>query len=416
MQKPIFVFYCLLIFATPNVFAQSQDELILWENQSFTQPQSCELSVSQENLNSIESPMLDGVISPYFPSFSFNETLVPLNNSLWKIVSEDKALVKARCGNQDNLYIVEVTPEDPSYEYLYVALSAENLNEIDQLHRQALELKEASSRDIPSFLSDFEAFNGEFDYVVCTSSSSLNVRDDSLDKVLFQAKRYESVKEFQSFGSDEQEKVIGGKTYTFSRMQFPENSNREGWVANDFIALRSECPGAPLVSKPIDPTGWIFPTSQRPSSSYLSGARAFGARRGGGTRSHAACDLYRVRNEDVVSVTSGKVIRGLYSFYQGTYAIEVKHSDSRVARYGEITGQSVSGVKLNQYVSTGQTIGYVGKVNSGCCTPMLHFELYSGKGSGSLTTSGNKFRRRWDLLDPTSDLLNWELHTFGESY
>jgi hypothetical protein len=44
---------------------------------------------------------------------------------------------------------------------------------------------------------------------------------------------------------------------------------------------------------------------------------------------------------------------------------------------------------------------------------MLHFELYSGKEPGALTTRKNKpYQRRADLLDPTAllDRLAWLLH------
>ena len=143
--------------------------------------------------------------------------------------------------------------------------------------------------------------------------------------------------------------------------------------------------------------------------------RAFEASRSGGRR-HAACDLYRTTNEAAVSVAAGKVVRSQYYFYQGTYAIEVEHVGGKVARYGEITGKSASGTGINQYVKAGQTIGYIGKVNSGCCTPMLHFEIYSGTADGDLTRSGNKFNRRSDLLDPSPYLRDWERAKFGTSY
>jgi murein DD-endopeptidase MepM/ murein hydrolase activator NlpD len=118
----------------------------------------------------------------------------------------------------------------------------------------------------------------------------------------------------------------------------------------------------------------------------------------------------------VVSVNSGKVIRAPYYFYQGTYALEVKHSDGKVVRYGEITGKKPTGVTLNSALTAGQVVVYVGKVNSGCCTPMLHFEMYAGTATGALTTSGNKFNRRSDLMDPTTYLSTWEKAKFGVSY
>ena len=75
--------------------------------------------------------------------------------------------------------------------------------------------------------------------------------------------------------------------------------------------------------------------------------------------------------------------------------------------YGEITGKVAAGIRGGAPVSMGQVVGYMGKVSSGCCNPMLHFELYSGARTGSLS-GGGKFRRRADLLDPTQYLRRWQ--------
>ena len=138
----------------------------------------------------------------------------------------------------------------------------------------------------------------------------------------------------------------------------------------------------------------------------------FKARRGGGTRSHAACDLYRYKDEPILSVAPGVVLRGLYYFYQGTYALEVRHSGGFIVRYGELTGKKEIGVSNGKKVKMGQRVGYMGKVNSNCCRPMLHFELFKGTKSGSLSQKGNKFQRRSDLLDPTHYLQKWESGKF----
>lgn len=282
--------------------------------------------------------------------------------------------------------------------------------------------------------SGLPATTGSLDYVVCTSGASLNVRDQSLNRVLFTVSKYATTIPVQSFGTDRIEKVINGVTYTYINVQFPDrpSTSNRGWVADAYVRLRSECAGAPAPTVPQTPeigevvddgansgtalSSWTFPLLKRPSSSYKTGARKFMASRSGGTRLHAACDLYRVKDEAVVSSSAGKVIRSRYYFYEGTYALEVKHSDGKVVRYGEITGKAAPGTTANSLLKLGQTIGYVGKVNSGCCTPMLHFEMYAGTKTGSLTQSGNKFQRRSDLMDPTSYLATWEKAKFGTSY
>lgn len=283
---------------------------------------------------------------------------------------------------------------------------------------------QGAALDIPDGI---EIQNGLLDYVVCIDGSALNVRDESLNRVLFTVPRHATAKPVQSFGIDRFSKVIDGVNYTFIKSDFPlaNGTPRVGWVAEKYILPRSQCAGAtqntpPVFTTPTTPSaptasGWTFPTILRPSSSYREAQRRFGAARSGG-RLHAACDLYRVTNEQAVAINGGTVIRDKYYFYEGTYALEIKHTDGKVARYGEITGQNAPNVATNKSVTTGQTIGYIGKVNSGCCTPMLHFELYSGSLTGSLTQGGNGYQRRQDLIDPTNLLMDWEKAKFGQSH
>ncbi len=256
--------------------------------------------------------------------------------------------------------------------------------------------------------------------LVCTGSRSLNVRDESLNKVLFKVKLGEEVKVFQGWSAKEIKKVINGTEYTFNKVEFPnreESDEKIGYVATTFLKASDDCPylenGRIVRNENTQITGindrkcCDFPTMKKPTHSYSTGMRSFGSRRGGGSRSHAACDLYRYKNEPMKSVAPGKVISNLYKFYQGTYAIEVEHSGGFVVRYGELTGYRASGVRKNSRVKMGQRLGKIGKVNSNCCRPMLHFELYSGNRRGSLTRKSGRYRRRADLMNPTSYLNKW---------
>lgn len=100
-----------------------------------------------------------------------------------------------------------------------------------------------------------------------------------------------------------------------------------------------------------------------------------------------------------MAVADGEVIRNPYYFYSGTYALEVRHTGGFVVRYGEIS-TAAQGVSAGSSVARGQVIAFVGKLESG--SSMLHFEMYAGTASGSLTVRGNPpYQRRSDLLDPT---------------
>lgn len=286
-------------------------------------------------------------------------------------------------------------------------------------------IKENNSTALISKTTPFE-IKGTFEDVVCVPSDTLNVRNEKLNKVLFKSHNGEKVKKFQSFEPEEKEITLDGIVYNFIRVQFSDREAKdktEGWVASRYIKKKSECKYLKSeedinVVKDIEITGLDdpkcceFPTVKSPTHSYTSGMRKFKANRGGGTRSHAACDLYRYKDEPILSVAPGIVIRNLYYFYQGTYALEIRHSGGFIARYGELTGKKENGVSNGKKVKMGQRVGYMGKVNSNCCRPMLHFELFKGTGKGSLSQQGNKFRRRSDLLDPTYYLQKWESGKF----
>jgi len=146
----------------------------------------------------------------------------------------------------------------------------------------------------------------------------------------------------------------------------------------------------------------VFPLRKRPSESYKDFGRGFRSQRSGG-RLHAACDLLAERGTEILAIEDGKVIEGPYYFYEGTYALEVKHASGEVVRYGEILQTVPRGISPGARVSKGQVIAYVGQLNSG--DSMLHFEMYKGTANGGLTDVDRwPFQRRSDLMDPTSFL------------
>ena len=144
---------------------------------------------------------------------------------------------------------------------------------------------------------------------------------------------------------------------------------------------------------------FIFPLRARPTLSYKSGGREFRANRSGGTRKHAACDLIAPKGTEILAMEDGQVIQSPYFFYEGTYALEIKHVSGMVVRYGEISQTVPAGITAGAKVSQGQVIARVGQLTSG--NSMLHLEIYQGTKTGPLTQSGNEFKRRSDLVDPT---------------
>ena len=169
----------------------------------------------------------------------------------------------------------------------------------------------------------------------------------------------------------------------------------------------------PVASAPADGQ-FFFPFKENdlPTQDWIQGIRCFGARRSGGNRAHAGCDLYAPVGTTIHAITSGVVTLGPYLFYAGTFALEVDHG-SFLARYGEI--QKAAFVKAGDRVEAGQPIARVGKL-IGMKNSMLHLELYDKSASGPLTvknkstkrtSKGIPFMRRSDLINPTDKLNLW---------
>lgn len=270
----------------------------------------------------------------------------------------------------------------------------------------------------------------EEENVLCIPNDKINIRDESLDNVLFQAVTGEVVQVFQSYNEEDNiiTRDIGGIEYSFVKVKFTNREEKDqiiGRVAKRFVFPKSKCkyieqPKDTVDKSKLSITGLgdkmccDFPTIKKVTHPFTTGMRRFNANRGNGTRKHAACDLYRTKDEPIVSVAPGKVVRDLYYFYQGTYALEVVHEGGFVVRYGELTGKRIEGLKSGSSVKMGDRLGYIGVVNSNCCLPMLHFEMFKGDKKGPLSTSGNKYQRRSDLMDPTFYLQKWEGMTFND--
>lgn len=158
----------------------------------------------------------------------------------------------------------------------------------------------------------------------------------------------------------------------------------------------------------------FFPFTKVPQLDWTHDIRRFGARRSGGARAHAACDLYFPVGTTIHAITSGTVRDDPREFYQGTDALEIDHG-SFIARYGEIKKGS-STLRKGDRVSPGQPIAQVGKLNK-ITNSMLHLELYDKTADGPLTVKNNStkkdangvpFMRRRDLIDPTEKLNEWK--------
>ena len=188
--------------------------------------------------------------------------------------------------------------------------------------------------------------------VICVEQGTTSVYDQSIAKVLFKADPLEKLKIFQGWGNNSVTKKVRGKNVKYDKVQIASRStNNVGWIDSTLIKTAGNCPfikssdqsaTEPTIPPALRPSQTPaqgtnisgladfkccnFPLNNRPTDSFLSGMRRFGAGRSGGRRLHAASDLYRFINEPIYAVADGKVVRNLYYFYQDTYALEVVHT------------------------------------------------------------------------------------------
>ncbi|MGI8640978.1 MAG: M23 family metallopeptidase [Pyrinomonadaceae bacterium] len=159
----------------------------------------------------------------------------------------------------------------------------------------------------------------------------------------------------------------------------------------------------------------IFPLPIYPQQNYHYAGIAFGgSSKSRGDRRHAACDLIAPPGTPVYAVERGIVLEvPRKPFYQHTFTVVIRHAHF-VIRYGEVHENRL--VSIGEEVSEGQQIGTVGTSNRG--NGMLHFEMYQGTASGSLSQKHNteylyvpplNYQRRKDLIDPTPYLDSWML-------
>ncbi len=170
---------------------------------------------------------------------------------------------------------------------------------------------------------------------------------------------------------------------------------------------------AALAGPVTEPGEFFFPLKQLPPVNWVEGDRRFASNRSRGRRAHAACDLYSPPGTVVHAITSGRVVRGPYYFYEGTYALEIDHG-TFLARYSEVQQSTL--VQEGDQVSAGQPIAKIGDLTE-TVNSMLHLELYDKSETGRLNQpaensarrpDGKPFMRRKDLFDPTAKLNVWK--------
>ncbi len=119
---------------------------------------------------------------------------------------------------------------------------------------------------------------------------------------------------------------------------------------------------------PLDPSGFAMLTSP------------YGMREHpitGNYTMHNGVDLAAYQGTSVYAAKSGTVTTAAYNYALGNYVV-INHGDGYSTMYGHMTHFVVS---EGDYVTQGQTIGYVGSTGVYSTGPHLHFTVYSNGGT-----------------------------------
>ncbi|MFO0611511.1 MAG: peptidoglycan DD-metalloendopeptidase family protein [Polyangiaceae bacterium] len=215
----------------------------------------------------------------------------------------------------------------------------------------------------------------------------------------------QSVRFFQSGHALTIDGKVGPRTYTALE--------RAARLETTHLSPQPQTPQSPATQTPTNTTGtatasgFSFPLAYRPSPTWKTGGRYFGASRDHGNRLHAGCDLLGPRGTTIYAIADGVLVQPEYGFYLGTNAVELQHGTFLV-RYGEILPGSYIG---GQRVHRGQPIAKIGRLSTG--SSMLHFEMYSNGNNHSTLTGGGAYHRRSDLINPSPYLDEWIDHLPG---
>jgi peptidoglycan LD-endopeptidase LytH len=102
----------------------------------------------------------------------------------------------------------------------------------------------------------------------------------------------------------------------------------------------------------------------------------FSERRAGGSRGHEAVDLLAPRYTPILAVEDGTIAK-LFNSKAGGTTIYQFDREGRFCYYYAHLESYASGLRENQHVSLGETIGYVGTSgNAPKNTPHLHFAIF----------------------------------------
>lgn len=247
--------------------------------------------------------------------------------------------------------------EKADYEVKKAELKAEQ----DQLNKdieEATELIESLEADIQTAIAEYKAAEAAEAAAAATIANVIAINNakkaQAEAEALANAQNAAAQLEQMNKANEEAEASGAEPPYTQEQIEEVQNQTNVGNVGSNegFI--------------------WPVPCSTRVTSRYGNRSDPFT----GETRYHSGIDIDGFNNagQPIVAAASGTVITASYDGGYGNYVI-IDHGGTSTV-YAHCSGLAVS---YGEYVSQGQTIGYLG--DTGRATGVhLHFEVYVGDG------------------------------------
>ncbi len=309
--------------------------------------------------------VITGVYAPTNGRVCFNEKCIVRNHPTGKMKKTYK-------GEYPTMYTAQFAPEQPAQDETAETQAARQTMTDEELRAWKAEQKEISNqiteadKTLKSLESEIEKALAEYEAAEAAEQAAAA----SIANMIAQYNAQKAAEEAQAKSDAEN---AASRVEEMNRAnQEAEANGQEPPYSQDEINQAQNNANTGGASGGDSGFMWPVPCSTRVTSRYGNRADPFT----GQTRYHSGIDIDGFGNDGapIVAAASGVVVTASSDSGYGNYVI-INHGDTSTV-YAHMSGFAVS---TGDYVSQGQTVGYLGATGRATGTH-LHFEVYVGDG------------------------------------
>ena len=297
----------------------------------------------------------------------------------------DKAEARYEQLNQQNKERIRAMEEDGNVSYWSVLFKANSFSDfLDRLNmiqeiaaadrrrlqemRDAADVVAAAKTELEGQKESLEQTKTELHATEKTLEAKQVQTDELLQQLIAKGEEYDKLLDESEKKQDDLMTSIANKKDEYEDAKYKE------WLATSVPPTTAASTNPKKAGTPNTVNGitWLVPTT------YVYMSSPFGMRWHpvyGGYRMHNGIDLAAYQGKPIVATRSGYVTTASYEAGGAGYYVYINHGDGFGSIYMHMTHYIV---KAGQYVTAGQTIGYVGSTG-GSTGPHLHFGIsYNG--------------------------------------